>query len=447
MKVLWFTNTPSLADERLNLTITGGGWIKSLEREIKREDIDLGITFYVNDRVDPFLLEGVAYFPVYNKKSFVSKIVNRFRVKLEAESDLATLLKIVEEFKPDIIHIHGTENPFGKIIGKVSVPVVISLQGILTVYHHKYYSGIERTKFCFWSVSYYYHAFLFMMKNLLVFLKKGNKEKLLLSAREIIRVNSPALSYHRFGLMKIREQEVLKNCKNIIGRTAWDRRVSRILAPKSKYYHNNEILRSAFYTSKWDKARSESFVIHVTTSNSLYKGFETLIAAISFLSQRDIDFECNIAGLCAHDTIVQTVRQKLGKSFKCNNINFIGRVNENQLISSMLKADLFVLPSHIENSPNSLCEAMLLGMPCISTHSGGSSTLLKDGIEGILIQSGDPWSMSGAILELYSDPQKAIRFGKSARMRAKERHNPKSITGELLNIYKKCCASEKTDNT
>lgn len=42
------------------------------------------------------------------------------------------------------------------------------------------------------------------------------------------------------------------------------------------------------------------------------------------------------------------------------------------------------MPSHIENSPNNLCEAMILGMPCIATDAGGTSTLLSNMKDGLL---------------------------------------------------------------
>ena len=101
----------------------------------------------------------------------------------------------------------------------------------------------------------------------------------------------------------------------------------------------------------------------------------------------------------------------------------------------MKKSNLYVMPSHIENSPNSLCEAMMLGMPCISTNVGGVSSLLENGREGVLIQDGDPWSLAGAIKECYLNYPKYLEYGENARKRAIKRHDRKAVAAELLNIY------------
>jgi glycosyltransferase involved in cell wall biosynthesis len=93
------------------------------------------------------------------------------------------------------------------------------------------------------------------------------------------------------------------------------------------------------------------------------------------------------------------------------------------------------MASHIENSPNNLCEAMILGMPCVATFAGGTASMLKDGAEGVLVQDGDPWVMAGAILELINDNNKAVLFGKNARERALVRHNKTTIVSELLASY------------
>ena len=112
-----------------------------------------------------------------------------------------------------------------------------------------------------------------------------------------------------------------------------------------------------------------------------------------------------------------------------------GKLQPLELITKMLEADCFVMPSHIENSPNSLCEAMILGMPCITTLAGGSSSLLRDKEEGLIIQDGDPWSMAGAVLELIHEKETAISYGKKAREKSMRRHNKDIITKGLVEIY------------
>jgi glycosyltransferase involved in cell wall biosynthesis len=101
------------------------------------------------------------------------------------------------------------------------------------------------------------------------------------------------------------------------------------------------------------------------------------------------------------------------------------------------------MPSHIENSPNNLCEAMLIGMPCISTFAGGAGSLITDKFDGILIQDGDPYAMAGAILELYNDKEKAILLGQNARETALKRHDKDTVINDIIYNYNKIINDSK----
>ncbi len=57
------------------------------------------------------------------------------------------------------------------------------------------------------------------------------------------------------------------------------------------------------------------------------------------------------------------------------------------------------------------------------------------GLEGILIQGGDPWIMAGAILELFTNRKSAVTYGQNARVRAIKRHDPGIIINNLVSIY------------
>ena len=74
-------------------------------------------------------------------------------------------------------------------------------------------------------------------------------------------------------------------------------------------------------------------------------------------------------------------------------------------------------------------------MPCITTNAGGTSSLIEDNKEGIVIQDGDPFVMAGAIVEMINNYKKAIAYGENARKTALERHDAQKITQDLLNIY------------
>jgi len=220
MKILWFSNTAGSAAEYLKIDSTGGGWLKSLENLIKGQ-VELHIAFYYPRYSEAFEYNGIHYYPICKNWWKLRMCINLFHEKFIDKEDIEIYNKIINEVKPDLIHIHGTENPFGCLIGSISIPVVVSIQGNATVYYHKFFSGIERakllTKFFFCS-----------------------------SFRDIPFLISFGKVYKRLARMRDRETRNLNKCKYIIGRTDWDYRITRVLAPDSKYFHGDEVLRSAF---------------------------------------------------------------------------------------------------------------------------------------------------------------------------------------------------------
>jgi glycosyltransferase involved in cell wall biosynthesis len=241
--------------------------------------------------------------------------------------------------------------------------------------------------------------------------------------------------YKEFAKKAAREQEIYAHSKHFIGRTAWDRRVTLVMAPAAAYYHNDEILQNSFYKYEWKNKLDAKLTLFTTNGPNIYKGIETLLDCAHLLDGINVDYEWQVAGLSRNDEVVKIASKSIGKPVS-NNIKFMGKLDEELLSQALLKAHIYISVSHIENSPNSLCEAQILGLPCIATHAGGTNSLLEDGVEGILIQDGDPYAMAGAIIEMKNNFDKAIVYGENSRKKALKRHDPEKITNDLLNIYK-----------
>lgn len=413
MRVLWFTNTPSLDAKYLNSKIIGGGWIGSLEAELSKiQSIELGISFKVsNEDAKPSTINNSTYLPINNKSTDnkFKKIFTRWQHKTEGEENIDRYLEIINQFKPEVIHIFGTESDFGLIIPRTKIPCIIHLQGNLTVINLKWFSGISA-----------YEVFKYTNKWLLL---RGYG------------------LYHDYFLNRKaaeREKRIYKGCHYFMGRTEWDRRLSSVLSPESRYFHCDEIMRSEFYLHHWQQPQTlNEYRILTTIRNNIYKGLETVYETAVILQNNFPEYKITweVVGILDMDEISAIINRKYKGRLNTNKIHFLGHLQENELISEMLKADLFVHPSHIDNSSNSVCEAMLLGMPIVATSAGGIPSLIHDKEEGLLVQDGDPYSMAGAINELITHRSSAMELGSSARKRAMIRHNPEKVVAELINIY------------
>lgn len=413
LKVLWFANTPAAGVKNINLIALGGGWLAALDLEIQKL-VDLHIVFNYPKPAHRFKHGNTWYYPVCPKNWRLKILRNNISSMVYGQEFESDYLNIIKEIKPDIIHIHGTENVYGCIIGKTTVPVTVSIQGNATIYAYKYFSGIGKEYLRLKSYS------------------PGESLKDFLLSKTFKR------GYDILKQLSLLELKTLSNCKYIIGRTEWDKRISSVLAPRSKYFHGDEILRETFYIKHWEvKDVNSKIVLHTTTSNSYYKGFETICRALNELNRLGLDIEWRVAGVRESDLIVKVVRRMLKERYPKTGLTLLGGLKEEALVDSLIKAHIYIMPSHIENSPNSLCEAMLLGMPCIATLAGGTGSLMKDGKEGLLIQEGDPWVLAGSIIELVNDWEKAKDFGRNARIRASQRHDKRGIVKDYINIYEK----------
>jgi glycosyltransferase involved in cell wall biosynthesis len=412
MRVLWFSTTPSLAGPTLGTSTAGGGWIRSLEREM-RGHVDLSVAFYHDEERQPFGQDGTTYYPMARpRRHLTGRVLGRLTGALESDADVARLMDVVDTVHPDVIHVHGTEGPFGLVQRHTDTPVVISIQALLTVYDLKYFSGMDRRS---------------------AHRSAGMKEKLLR--------NSYADRYRRFAKQAEREREMLRMTRRVTGRTDWDRRVASVLAPDATYDVLEEILRPAFYEQAWQPPGNEVLQLLTTTGPNLYKGLETVVGCAQLLDQQGIRYRWNVAGLSRGDPFVTLFERALSTELSPR-IHLLGTLDDDDLALQMLASDLYVGVSHIENSPNSLCEAQLVGMPCLSTYAGGTSSLVTDDHDGVLVQDGDPYVLAGAVTELARDPERAARLGAHARARALQRHDRTANTETILRIYRQMVSGE-----
>lgn len=422
IKVLWFSNTPANGLEGLGLGGSGSGtWLQTLDRALQ-DSVDLNVAFYHHKNVE-FQLGATRYWGIARYDSLfekiVSKISERFFDQVLDDRHLRKYLAIIDNVRPDIIHIHGSENPFGAIISRTSIPTVVSIQGLVGAVYEAYSRGLGDKFLGIRSFGFDSLKNLFFPTNF-----KNTKLK--------------------FAKMALIERKNLRDCKYIIGRTEWDNYATTLLAPKRAYFHNDEIMRSEFELAQWRPRSHKAYevVVHTTADNVYYKGLEAIVDAIIHLKNCGIQCSWRIAGVHPKDLIVRVLKKRAGNNFPLDSLVFMGKVPASQLIDSMLSADCYVLASHIENSPNALCEAMLLGMPCIAAHSGGVGSFIKHQINGLLVQPGDGCSIASSIINISNNKSQAVKYGQLARNMAIQRHNTQKIVNGLVGIYQEIINSQ-----
>lgn len=405
IKVLWFSNTPAAGDEYISSNGTGG-WLKSLDKAIQ-DKVELHVAFYDRHYPAEFTVGKTTYhqLALQDKKSLIKR---RIQLKFgKTNPDLPQYLEVIKRVQPDIIHIHGTERRWIELAEHTDIPVLLSIQAILTVMNHKYFSGINST--------------------------------------DLPCMSAYKKAYYEFLKAGYIERENLQYVNYVMGRTDWDRRVYAVLAPHAKYFVGGEVLRDSFYSTVWQfpNRNDGKVIVHSTTGALLFKGLETICAAVNSLNKAGVNVEWRVAGVDVNSDFVRIVRKKLGDGYPTKGLKLLGSLDEKSLVKKMLEADVYVSPSHQDNSPNALCEATLMGMPCVSTYAGGSGSIIKDGETGIMVQDGDPWAMAGAVLELANNNQLAMTYAKSAREAALTRHDKENVVKQVLEAYQEILKERK----
>lgn len=146
-----------------------------------------------------------------------------------------------------------------------------------------------------------------------------------------------------------------------------------------------------------------------------------------------MDFEWNVYGI----QTMHTWERLTHLSTDNVNVKIGGIITAEQLIDIITEADVLVHPSYIENSPNTVCEAQLLGIPVIATHVGGTASLINHKNDGILVPANDMFAIATYVLKLCTDINLAINISRNGRQIALKRHSPKQIVNDVVSIYHK----------
>lgn len=108
-----------------------------------------------------------------------------------------------------------------------------------------------------------------------------------------------------------------------------------------------------------------------------------------------------------------------------NNVDFKGNVVD--IHHQIKKAALFVLCSNFEGLSNALIEAMMMGLPCISTDCYGSDEIIDNGESGIIVKCGDASELKEAMCKIIDNKELAERYAVEACKRIKIKFNVKVV--------------------
>ena len=413
MKVLWTANLiPANLSAKLNMTSEVlGGWVESMAGKLSSyENIELAIACKCEESIS-FCekLDGVTYYSLgYSQNT-------------EPEALASLCRKIIEDFSPDIVHIEGTEFLHSKAMLSASkgknIPAVVSMQGILNGYYNYQCGELPVDDMMFSkSLTNIFSAWILHLRKTKWFRPRMKPEK-----------------------------EIIENADYILGRTTWDRAHSYAINPNAKYYPCSRILRAPFYEINWSLEKVERHSVYVGNGYNALKGVHFVVMALPYLIREYPDVKVYVAGYKPYQE--NDKRSILKKGYAAylkkliydlgvqEHVEFTGPLKAEQVAEKLSSVNAYVLCSTIENSPNTLGEAMMVGTPCVAAYVGGVPDMAEDGKEALFYRSDDPKLLAWNIKRIFDSDELALSLSEAGRKKARITHNAERNAQMLIDAY------------
>jgi len=407
MRILWFTGNPGRYETDCGQKArVDGSWIACLQTALqKRGTAQLALAFIHPEGKKKVEINGTTYYLM--KKASLPLRFSRVQQERDYTKQMAWA---INDFKPDIIQIFGTETVMGLACRFTSVPIVIHIQGWMhPIYDAWYPPGYNVAK---------------------------DKIKAILNPQKLL-----GQLYLSNALLW--EKEACSKAHFFMGRTAWDKMVCNLMAPDACYFYCSELLRRPFYEcKKWHYDENRPMYVVSIINDATYKGADVILRTAALL-KKEHSFKWIVCGVNDVEWAERLTNIKADEV----NVMCVGSQPSEKLIEHLQECTCYVHLSYIENSPNSVCEAQLIGVPVVAANVGGMSTLVEDGVTGLLVPANDAYAACTKIKKLQQNPLLATQLGAQAAAQAEKRHDEQNIVDSLQDVYTSILQGKTLDST
>lgn len=411
MKVLWITNIVfpeaiKLLAGEVELKSSGGWLLGSAESLVEYCDIELYVATVSNIVGGLTKLQG-------EKITYYLLPLGKGNLRINKEYE-PYWRKIESDIKPDVVHIHGTEysQGYAYMTACGANNVVISIQGLTSSLAHYYCYGMTQRD---------------ILKNI--------------TLRDVVK-GTVIKEQEEFRRRSEYELESIKLARRVIGRTSWDKSKVWAINPKAQYLFCNETLRAEFYDgSKWKYENCIKHSIFLSQAGYPIKGLHQVLKAMPLILRHYPDASIRVAGrdITCCSSLYEKVRLSgyakylkslMHQAHMDEKLVFTGNLNAEGMKREYLNANVFICPSAIENSPNSLGEAQMLGTPCLASYVGGVIDMMK-GNEDNLYRFEEVEMLAEKVCRVFETSENQVDMSAIAA----RRHNRKRNAEQLYSIY------------
>jgi glycosyltransferase involved in cell wall biosynthesis len=317
--------------------------------------------------------------------------------------------KLIDDYKPALIHVHGSEHCLGLAHQHASwqAPTVLSLQGILRAYAPRALGELD-----LWDV--------IRQERLVDLCRMAGVVGIRRAWRKAAQFENVILNAHR----------------HFIGHNSWDKAQLYAANPNAIYHHVGDPVRREFFDTAWHPSRYRRNTVFFGNLAGAHKGGHTIVRALPILARDFPEVHFRLAGRLGtkggYGRLFLNEAARLGIA---DRVTFLGFLDATSMARELAHAHVFVSASHIDNNPSSVAEAQAVGTPIVASYVGGVPEMLDDGRAGLFFPAGDPEMLAYRLSQVFRSDPLAESMSAAGRRQVDIRHNPKTIVGELAGAY------------
>jgi len=310
-------------------------------------------------------------------------LLSFFRTQIRAMEEW--LSDCTEQF--DVIHVHGTELQLASSLARLNPcpPYILSIQGIITLYLKELPNRFSKGGL-YWSIGSHY------------------------------------------------EQKEIQQTREFFCRTAWDQQFIRSLNPEAQITIGWEALRPEFFN--YTHPFTGKDLLFIGGDHPL-KGLKHALKVFDRLLADGLDIRLHVLGSMKKGSLEKMLSAAKLHHADPSNIVLYGSLDAAEMCRLYRECCCLYHPTLVDNSPNSVCEAQVAGLPVVAGAVGGVPSLITDGLTGLLVKKNDVEDHVQVLERLAGDRALQERLSMNSMKMARERHDIHRIVETTLATYRR----------
>jgi len=419
MKCLWFSNCP-LTESKIS---GSGTWIQPMaDGLLATSALELAVISFAD--VPQFTRQDYLNAPQW----LVPTRARSGQDGLPSSNFIEKIVKACEWFQPDLVHTWGVECFWGLLTtrGYIQAPALLEMQGMTKVWAKYYMADLT-------------------IKELLYCI--GIKE--LLKRKTIVSYKNDFVRWGKY------EEEILGGHCFIDVQSEWMSAQVKAIHPQAQQFFVDLVLRPSFYSARtWLDFVNERADRETTTNifcssagSAAYKGIHVALRALAELKREFPQARLRIAGNIQRkgfrqDGYVRWLNHLCRELGVSDSVDWLGSLNDDEIICELQHCAVNVVCSFVESYCLALAEPMYLGVPCVTSYSGGTSWIAENGKTALFFPPGDAVMCAYQIGRILREHDLGRRLSEHARQAGLKRHAPEKIFQRQYDIYKQICSNE-----